>query len=191
MTESGSGSSRGGGGGGRGGEGEGEVIPKQRHQPSPVVTVATLFFSSLMFDFFSDGGHVFFAEASGGAGGGGGFGAAGVHWVSGGGGSPSNVGIAVAVTAMAGLALAATLVYSRRGSLKSPWSQRQRKDALLPTEWSNLFDADGRLIDGGVRFLKKVRSGGVDPAIRAEVWPFLLGVYVSTIYTNIYLHSHS
>lgn len=177
MTESGSGSSRGGGGGGRGGGEEGEVIPKQRHQPSPVVTVATLFFSSLMFDFFSDGGHVFFAEASGGAGGGGGFGAAGVHWVSGGGGSPSNVGIAVAVTAMAGLALAATLVYSRRGSLKSPWSQRQRKDALLPTEWSNLFDADGRLIDGGVRFLKKVRSGGVDPAIRAEVWPFLLGVY--------------
>lgn len=25
--------------------------------------------------------------------------------------------------------------------------------------------------------MKKVRSGGVDPSIRAEVWPFLLGVY--------------
>ncbi|XVE64609.1 hypothetical protein DITRI_Ditri07aG0114500 [Diplodiscus trichospermus] len=64
-----------------------------------------------------------------------------------------------------------------RGSLKSPWSRRRRKHALLRKQWKNLFTADGKLIDGGVKFLKKTRSGGVDPSIRAEVWPFLLGVY--------------
>ncbi|CAI9093407.1 OLC1v1028905C1 [Oldenlandia corymbosa var. corymbosa] len=64
-----------------------------------------------------------------------------------------------------------------RGSLKSPWSRRRRKHALLPKQWKTYFDAEGRLIDGGVKFLKKARSGGVDPSIRAEVWPFLLGVY--------------
>ncbi|CAH9124947.1 unnamed protein product [Cuscuta epithymum] len=157
-----------------------EIIFEQRYHRSPVVTVATLLFSSLMFDFFSDGRQVIFAEASGSGGspgGGGGLGGAGLHWVSVGATSPSNVGIAVAVTAMAGIALAATLVYSRRGNLKSPWSQRRRKHALSAKEWKNLFDADGRLSDGGVKFLKKVRSGGVDPTIRAEVWPFLLGVY--------------
>ncbi|XP_021278676.1 GTPase-activating protein gyp7 [Herrania umbratica] len=63
------------------------------------------------------------------------------------------------------------------GSLKSPWSRRRRKHALLPKQWKNLFTPDGKLIDGGVKFLKKIRSGGVDPSIRAEVWPFLLGVY--------------
>ncbi|KAE8683911.1 hypothetical protein F3Y22_tig00111166pilonHSYRG00308 [Hibiscus syriacus] len=64
-----------------------------------------------------------------------------------------------------------------RGSLKSPWSHRRRKHALLPKQWKNLFTADGKLVDGGVKFLKKIRSGGVDPSIRAEVWPLLLGVY--------------
>uniref|UniRef100_A0A2N9FPH8 Rab-GAP TBC domain-containing protein n=1 Tax=Fagus sylvatica TaxID=28930 RepID=A0A2N9FPH8_FAGSY len=65
-----------------------------------------------------------------------------------------------------------------RGSLKSPWSRRRRKHALLPKQWKRrFFTPDGRLSDGGARFLKKVRSGGVDPSIRTEVWPFLLGVY--------------
>ncbi|KAJ6840412.1 small G protein signaling modulator 2-like isoform X1 [Iris pallida] len=40
-----------------------------------------------------------------------------------------------------------------------------------------MFSADGRFRDGGVKFLKKARSRGIDPSIRAEVWPFLLGVY--------------
>ncbi|KAF3434196.1 hypothetical protein FNV43_RR25299 [Rhamnella rubrinervis] len=141
----------------------------------------------LLMQFVSSGGSggdgqgwIVFAEGSSGGssagtrsysflgGGGGGF------WGS---AAPSNVGIAVAVTAMAGIALAATVVYSRRGSLKSPWSRRRRKHALLPKQWKSLFGPDGKLIDGGVKFLKKVRSGGVDPSIRAEVWPFLLGVY--------------
>ncbi|XVF12879.1 hypothetical protein REPUB_Repub08aG0158000 [Reevesia pubescens] len=118
---------------------------------------------------------ILFAEASTGTGGGGGGGGAGGFWSSYSVVSPS--GIAIAVTAMAGIALAATVIYSRRGSLKSPWSRRRRKHALLPKQWKNLFTADGKLIDGGVKFLKKIRSGGVDPSIRAEVWPFLLGVY--------------
>ncbi|KAL9275012.1 Rab GTPase-activating protein 22-like protein [Drosera capensis] len=66
---------------------------------------------------------------------------------------------------------------SNRGSLKSPWSRRRRKHSLLPKQWKNLFEPDGKLCDAGIKFLKKVRSGGVDPSIRAEVWPFLLGVY--------------
>ncbi|CAH9123427.1 unnamed protein product [Cuscuta epithymum] len=64
-----------------------------------------------------------------------------------------------------------------RGHHKSPWSRRKRKHILSPQQWKSFFTSDGRLRGGGVKFLKKVRSGGVDPSIRAEVWPFLLGVY--------------
>ncbi|XP_038896358.1 GTPase-activating protein GYP7-like isoform X1 [Benincasa hispida] len=66
---------------------------------------------------------------------------------------------------------------SDRGRLKSPWSRKKRKHALSPQQWRGLFTPDGKLRDGGIKFLKKVRSGGVDPSIRAEVWPFLLGFY--------------
>ncbi|CAL9087423.1 unnamed protein product [Musa textilis] len=100
-------------------------------------------------------------------------------WGGPGGGERWHEGVVVVgVTAMAGLALAATLVISsRRGSLRSPWSRRKRKHALTKQQWNNFFTSDGKLRDGGVKFLKKVRSGGIDPSIRAEVWPFLLGVY--------------
>ncbi|XP_019091674.1 PREDICTED: small G protein signaling modulator 1-like isoform X3 [Camelina sativa] len=91
--------------------------------------------------------------------------------------APSNVGLAVAVTVMAGLAVTLTVVYSRRGSIGSPWSLRRRKHVLQPEQWNAFFTEEGRLSDGGVKFLKKVRSGGVHPSIRPEVWPFLLGVY--------------
>ncbi|XP_051138212.1 rab GTPase-activating protein 22-like [Andrographis paniculata] len=66
---------------------------------------------------------------------------------------------------------------SDRGRLKSPWSRRKRKHILSARQWRSLFATDGKLRDNGAKFLKKVRSGGVDPSIRAEVWPFLLGVY--------------
>ncbi|KAG4172781.1 hypothetical protein ERO13_A11G019000v2 [Gossypium hirsutum] len=136
----------------------------------PYIAIFMLFFST------GDGIEglrkwILFAEASGGGGGGGGGGFWSYYSVV----SPS--GIAIAVTAMAGIALAATIVYSRRGSLKSPWALRKRKYALQPKQWKSLFTPDGKLGDGGVKFLKKVRSGGVDPSIRAEVWPYLLGVY--------------
>ncbi|KAK8503834.1 hypothetical protein V6N12_019006 [Hibiscus sabdariffa] len=109
------------------------------------------------------------ASTSGRGGGGGGF------WSYYSVGLPS--AIAIAVTAMAGIALAATIVYSRRGSLKSPSSPSGRQHSLQPKQWKSLFTKDGKLSDGGVKFLMKVRSGGIDPSIRAEVWPFLLGVY--------------
>ncbi|GAB2265018.1 hypothetical protein Dimus_000086 [Dionaea muscipula] len=64
-----------------------------------------------------------------------------------------------------------------RAQLKSPWSRKRRKRALSPQKWRSFFMPDGRLRDGGIKLLKKVRSGGVDPSIRPEVWPFLLGVY--------------
>ncbi|XP_018466549.1 rab GTPase-activating protein 22 isoform X2 [Raphanus sativus] len=60
---------------------------------------------------------------------------------------------------------------------KSPWSRRKRKRPLTPHQWRSLFTPEGKLRDGGVRFLKRVRSRGVDPSIRAEVWLFLLGFY--------------
>ncbi|KAL5682318.1 hypothetical protein ACJX0J_008703, partial [Zea mays] len=64
-----------------------------------------------------------------------------------------------------------------KGGIKSPWSRRKRKRALTCQHWNRLFSANGKLRDGGRKFLKKVRSGGIEPGIRAEVWPFLLGVY--------------
>ncbi|XP_071725251.1 rab GTPase-activating protein 22-like [Rutidosis leptorrhynchoides] len=66
---------------------------------------------------------------------------------------------------------------SDRGRLKSPWSRIKRRSPLRPQQWKSLFTQEGKLKDSGVMFLKKVRSRGVDPSIRAEVWPFLLGVY--------------
>ncbi|WJX10038.1 Rab GTPase-activating protein 22 [Trifolium repens] len=75
---------------------------------------------------------------------------------------------AVLFTALAGVAIVAVIFYG---------ASRKRKHALSPQYWKSLFTEDGRLRDGGIKFLKRVRSGGVHPRIRAEVWPFLLGVY--------------
>ncbi|XP_074319904.1 rab GTPase-activating protein 22-like isoform X2 [Silene latifolia] len=86
-------------------------------------------------------------------------------------------GVAVAVTAVAGLALVAAIVYTRSGHLKSPWSRRRKKHTLTLQLWRSSFTEDGKLRDGGLKLLKKIRSGGIEPSIRAEVWPFLLGVY--------------
>ncbi|GAY67355.1 hypothetical protein CUMW_255790 [Citrus unshiu] len=66
----------------------------------------------------------------------------------------------VAVTALAGVALLAAVFYTnaRTGRLKSPWSRRKRKQPLSPQQWRSLFTSDGKFRDGGVKFLKKVRS---------------------------------
>uniref|UniRef100_A0A1J3DLV8 GTPase-activating protein GYP7 n=1 Tax=Noccaea caerulescens TaxID=107243 RepID=A0A1J3DLV8_NOCCA len=66
---------------------------------------------------------------------------------------------------------------SDRSRLKSPWSRRKRKKPLRPHQWKRFFTPDGRLRNGGADLLKKVRSRGIEPSIRLEVWPFLLGVY--------------
>ncbi|KAK4741765.1 hypothetical protein SAY87_025353 [Trapa incisa] len=93
--------------------------------------------------------------------------------------TPRSPPVAVAVTAMAGIALLAAMLYSAtsRGHLKSPWSRHKGKSPLSPQQWRSLFTPEGRLRDGGLKFLKKVRSGGIHPGIRTEVWPYLLGVY--------------
>ncbi|XP_043715198.1 rab GTPase-activating protein 22-like isoform X1 [Telopea speciosissima] len=160
-----------------------EVSSQSRVLKSVTVIVAVL--SMILWNSGGNGWGGFASVVEGGSiisSGGGGSRAGGISRGGGGGGflgvaATSNVGLAIAVTAMAGLALAATIVYSRRGSLKSPWSRRRRKHALSPRLWKSLFTPDGKLRNGGVKLLKKVRSGGVDPSIRAEVWPFLLGVY--------------
>ncbi|MCO5571559.1 hypothetical protein L7F22_025303 [Adiantum nelumboides] len=90
----------------------------------------------------------------------------------------SSVAVGVAITAVAGVAVAAavggTLFYSRR----SPFRRRKkRKSQLSEKQWRDAFDPDsGRLIDQH-KVLKKIRHGGIDRSIRAEVWPFLLGFY--------------
>uniref|UniRef100_A0ACD5U4S5 Uncharacterized protein n=1 Tax=Avena sativa TaxID=4498 RepID=A0ACD5U4S5_AVESA len=88
-----------------------------------------------------------------------------------------NTAVAVGVTAAAGIALVAIVVSSRRGGIKSPWRRRRKKHVLAAKEWRSLFTPEGKFNDGGVKLVKKVRNGGVEPSIRAEVWPFLLGVY--------------
>ncbi|KAL0725034.1 hypothetical protein Bca4012_039633 [Brassica carinata] len=138
-----------------------DILAAPRSVASTVTFVAVVF-SSLILGVVADG-------SSGGAARNG---YAGGFWSSA--VAPSNVGLAVAVTVVA---VAFTVVYSRRGSIGSPWSLRRRKLALQPKQWNAFFTDEGRLSDGGVQFLKKVRSGGVDPSIRPEVWLFLLGVY--------------
>ncbi|CAN6298787.1 unnamed protein product [Urochloa humidicola] len=97
--------------------------------------------------------------------------------LAGGAGGRWNTAVAVGVTAAAGLAVVAIVVSSRRGGLKSPWWRRRRKAPLKAQEWHDLFTPEGKLQDGGVKLVKRVRSGGIEPSIRALAWPFLLGVY--------------
>ncbi|WCJ41284.1 Ypt/Rab-GAP domain of gyp1p superfamily protein [Euphorbia peplus] len=47
---------------------------------------------------------------------------------------------------------------------------------LKPDKWQATFDSEGK-ISGFHKALKLIALGGVDPAIRAEVWEFLLGCY--------------
>ncbi|WMV20793.1 hypothetical protein MTR67_014178 [Solanum verrucosum] len=56
---------------------------------------------------------------------------------------------------------------SNRGHLKSPWSRRKRKRALAPQQWRSFLTPEGKLRDGGIKFLKKVRSG-------VSFWPTLI-----------------
>ncbi|XP_078445677.1 rab GTPase-activating protein 22-like isoform X2 [Wolffia australiana] len=50
-----------------------------------------------------------------------------------------------------------------------------RQVALSSQQWVDLFSPDGKLRDKA-KLLNRVRWGGIEPGIRAEVWPFLLGV---------------
>eukprot|EP00250_Pteridium_aquilinum_P007847 c17483_g1_i1 orf=328-1857(-) len=90
----------------------------------------------------------------------------------------TSVAVGVAITAVAGVAVAAavggTLIYSRRSPFRR---KKKRKSPLSEKQWRDAFDLEsGRLIDQH-KVLKKIRHGGVDPSIRAEVWLYLLGFY--------------
>lgn len=90
----------------------------------------------------------------------------------------TSVAFGVAITAFAGVAVAAavggTLIYSRRSPFRK---RRRRKSPLTEKQWRDAFNLEsGRLIDQH-KVLKKIRHGGIDPSIRAEVWLFLLGFY--------------
>lgn len=67
--------------------------------------------------------------------------------------------------------------YYSLGSFRSRWAHKRKRHPLSCQQWSTAFLPDGRLADGGLKVLKQVRSGGIDSSIRAEIWPFLLGVY--------------
>lgn len=88
--------------------------------------------------------------------------------------------VGVVVTVFVGsaiaMAVAGTLLHRRRTRMLP---KRHLKKGLPLTEkqWRDAFDPDtGRLIDGE-KILQKVRLGGVDSSIRAEVWPFLLNFF--------------
>eukprot|EP00250_Pteridium_aquilinum_P018295 c24027_g1_i1 orf=414-1889(-) len=88
--------------------------------------------------------------------------------------------VGLAVTLYAGFAVAmavgGTLLYSRRSRMP-PKRQLKKGFPLTQKQWRDAFDTEtGRLIDGE-KVLQKVRLGGVDSSIRAEVWPFLLNFY--------------
>lgn len=93
----------------------------------------------------------------------------------------ASVGVGVAVTAVAGVAVAAAvggLLYYNDGKLPFdlPFSTRRHHSPLLLEHWIASFDREeGKLLDP--RFIHKVRAGGIEPSIRSQVWPFLLGVY--------------
>ncbi|KAG0612891.1 hypothetical protein M758_6G060300 [Ceratodon purpureus] len=94
----------------------------------------------------------------------------------------ASVGVGVAVTAVAGVAVAAAvggLIYYNGGEFPFdlPFSTRRSHSPLTQEKWVESFDSeDGRLLDGE-KVIYKVRGGGIVPSIRAQVWPFLLGVY--------------
>ncbi|KAG8100727.1 hypothetical protein GUJ93_ZPchr0013g36842 [Zizania palustris] len=52
----------------------------------------------------------------------------------------------------------------------------KRNRSLSCQCWNGLFPVNGKLRDGGKKFLKEVCSKGIGPDIRARVWLFLLGV---------------
>lgn len=94
----------------------------------------------------------------------------------------ASVGVGVAVTAVAGVAVAAAvggLLYYNDGKLPFfdlPFSTRRHHSPLVAERWIASFDSEeGKLLDA--RFIHRVRAGGIEPSIRSQVWPFLLGVY--------------
>ncbi|CAL5397170.1 unnamed protein product [Camellia sinensis] len=67
---------------------------------------------------------------------------------------------------------------------------KPRQPPLGSEEWLTFIDSEGRIIDSKA-LRKRIFYGGVDPGLRKEVWPFLLGyhAYDSTSAEREYLMS--
>ncbi|CAO3589540.1 unnamed protein product [Absidia cylindrospora] len=52
-----------------------------------------------------------------------------------------------------------------------------RSNPITAEQWCSFFDASGRLTVGEPYVLESIFRGGLDPTLRKEAWPFLLGVY--------------
>ncbi|KAL2612103.1 hypothetical protein R1flu_023795 [Riccia fluitans] len=85
--------------------------------------------------------------------------------------------LVLGVATVAVAAVVGGIVYFYDGR-RAPWNRRKKHHPLTKPQWLESFDSnDGRLKDGGEKVLYKARKGGIDISIRAEVWPFLLGLY--------------
>ncbi|CAI7789650.1 unnamed protein product [Closterium sp. NIES-54] len=97
----------------------------------------------------------------------------------------AGLAVAVGVAAIGGVAAAVTvggiIVLREQGQFMLPWEDKPkavRPAPLTVQQWRDCFeDATGRLKGGGETAIGRVRFGGCDAEIRAEVWPFLLGLY--------------
>ena len=75
-----------------------------------------------------------------------------------------------------GVGAAAFAVGEIRTRASGAGSSRSKRPPLGEREWRAAADRDGRVGDRLDAVLRRVSSGGVDPALRAEVWPLLLGL---------------
>lgn len=84
------------------------------------------------------------------------------------------LGIGVGVAAVAGLAAAGAVGVAGMLAVGVASGLRNAKPALRPEDVK--WDSEGR-IENWTQALKIMQQGGVAPHFRAEMWPFLLGVY--------------
>lgn len=56
-------------------------------------------------------------------------------------------------------------------------SKASRRKPVSRVEWDGFFDLNGRLVVEVDEVKSRIFHGGLDPAIRKDAWPFLLGVF--------------
>ena len=75
---------------------------------------------------------------------------------------------------LAALSLGAVPLLASLGDRAS--NKRKRGSPLSPSRWYASQDRDGRVGDAVADVLARVADGGVEPMLRCEVWPLLLGL---------------
>jgi len=76
---------------------------------------------------------------------------------------------------LAALGLGAATLTGALGD-RTGGNKRKRGSPLSPAKWYAAQDADGRVGDAMEAVREKVREGGIEPMLRCEVWPLLLGL---------------